>query len=100
VAPDPPAKQFWSVTLYDVDTRGLVQNKEQIADRNPSQPGLVKNADGSVELYFGPAAPKGFEKNWIPTMPGRAWFAWFRLYAPLQAYFDRTWPLPDIEKAK
>ncbi len=96
--PDPPAEQFWSVTLYDIDTRCLVQNMEQIADRNPRQPGLVKNADGSVDLYFAPAAPRGFEKNWIPTVPGRAWFTWFRLYAPLQAYFDRTWRLPDIEQ--
>jgi hypothetical protein len=100
VPPNPPAKQFWSVTLYDIDTRGLVQNKEQIADRNPRQPGVVKNADGSVDLYFGPAAPKGFEHNWIPTTPGRAWFAWFRLYAPLEGYLDKTWPLPDIEKVK
>ncbi len=100
VPPNPPAKQFWSVTLYDIDTRGLIQNKEQIADRNPRQPGLMTNPDGSVDLYFAPVAPEGFEKNWIPTVPGRAWFAWFRLYAPLEGYFDRTWLLPDIEKVK
>ncbi len=100
VPANPPAKQFWSVTLYDVDTRTIIQNKEQIADRSSRQPDLVKNADGSVDLHFGPAAPKGFEKNWIPTVPGKAWFAYFRLYAPLEAYFDKTWPLPDIEKAK
>jgi hypothetical protein len=100
VPPNPPAKQFWSVTLYDVDTRALTQNKEQIADRSSRMPELVKNADGSVDLYFGPAAPKGFEKNWIPTVPSRAWFAWLRLYAPLEAYFDKTWQLPDIEKVK
>ena len=67
---NPPAKQFWSVTVYDVDTRGLIQNKEQIADRNSRQD-LVKNADGSVDVYFGPKAPKGFEKNWIPAVPGK-----------------------------
>jgi hypothetical protein len=100
VPPNPPAKQFWSVTLYDVDTRSLVQNKEQIADRSSRMPDLVKNADGSVDLYFGPVAPKGFENNWIPTAPGRAWFAWLRLYAPTEGYFDKTWPLPDIEKVK
>jgi hypothetical protein len=100
VPPNPPVQQFWSVTLYDVDTRSLVQNKEQIADRSSRQPNLVKNADGSVDLYFGPAAPKGSEKNWIPTVPDKAWFAWFRLYAPLEAYFDKSWPLPDIEKVK
>jgi hypothetical protein len=100
VPPNPPAKQFWSITLYDIDTRALIQNEEQIADRSSRMPDLVKNADGSVDLYFGPTAPKGFEKNWIPTVPGRAWFTWFRLYAPLQAYFDKTWPLPDFEKVK
>ena len=97
VPPDVPAKQFWSVTLYDVDTRAIIQNKEQIADRSSRQPDLVKNADGSVDLYFAPAAPKGFEKNWIPTVPGKAWFVYFRLYAPLESYFDKSWPLPDIE---
>jgi len=100
VPPNVPAKQFWSVTLYDVDTRCLIQNKEQIADRSSRQPGLVKNADGSVDLYFGPTAPKGFENNWIPTVPGRAWFTWFRFYAPLEPYIERTWALPDIEKVK
>ncbi len=99
VPPDVPAKQFWSVTLYDIDTRALIQNKGQIADRS-SRMDLRKNADGSVDIYFGPIAPEGFEKNWIPTVPGRAWFTWFRLYAPLEPYLKRTWPLPDIEKAK
>jgi hypothetical protein len=47
---------------------------------------------------MGPTAPAGFEKNWIPTIPGKAWFAYFRLYGPLQAYFDRSWKLPDIER--
>ncbi len=100
VPPNPPAKQFWSITLYDVDTRALIQNKEQIADRSSRTPDLVKNPDGSVDLYFGPVAPTGFENNWIPTASGRAWFCWLRLYAPLEAYLDRSWPLPDIEKIK
>jgi len=95
-----PVKQFWSVTLYDIDTRTLIQNKEQIGDRSSRQQDLVKNADGSVDVYFGPTAPKGFEKNWVPTVPGKAWFTYFRLYGPLEAYFDKSWPLPDIEKVK
>jgi hypothetical protein len=97
VPPNPPAKQFWSVTLYDVDTRSILLNKEQIAVRR-SRDDLVKNADGSVDLYFAPTAPKGFEKNWIQTVPGKAWFTAFRFYAPLEPYFDKSWPLPDIEK--
>ncbi|MDO9024294.1 DUF1254 domain-containing protein [Zwartia sp.] len=99
VPPNVPAKQFWSVTLYDVDTRSFIVTKEQIADRS-SRMDLVKNADGSVDIYMGPNAPKGFEKNWIPTVPGRGWFTLFRLYAPTEAYFDKSWPLPSIELFK
>ena len=98
--PNAPVKQFWSLTVYDVATRCLIDNKEQLADRSSRQPDLVKNADGSVDLYIGPKAPAGFEKNWIPTVPGRAWFPYFRLYAPTEAHFDRTWILPDFEKMR
>lgn len=99
VPPNAPAKQFWSVTLYDVDTRSFIQTKEGIADRS-SRMDLLKNADGSVDIYMGPKAPAGFEKNWIPTVPGRGWFVLFRLYAPTEAYFDRSWPLPPIERVR
>ena len=99
VPPNPPAKQFWSVTVYDTESRGIIQNPQQIADRSSRQE-LVVNADGSVDVYFGPAAPKGFEKNWIPTVTDRSWFTYFRLYAPLEPYFDKSWPLPDIEELK
>jgi hypothetical protein len=98
VPPNPPAKQFWSATLYDLDTRCLIQNTQQIAHRDSRQADLQKNADGSVDLYFSPTAPTGRAENWIPTVPDQAWFAVFRLYAPTEAYFDKTWPLPDIEQ--
>jgi hypothetical protein len=65
-----------------------------------SRKDLVKNADGSVDLYVGAEAPQGKEKNWIPTAPGRGWFAYFRLYAPTEPYFDRSWSLPDVERVK
>jgi hypothetical protein len=62
---------------------------------------IVKNADGSVDLYFGPSAPEGKPaSNWIKTLPGKGWFAYFRLYGPTQAYFDRSWELNDIERLK
>jgi hypothetical protein len=66
-------------------------------ERNQSDVNLVKNADGSVDLYFAAKAPAGFENNWIPTVPGKAWLAYFRLYGPMDAYFDKSWPLPDIQ---
>jgi hypothetical protein len=61
---------------------------------------LKVNGDGSVEVYFGPRAPGGFENNWVQTIPGKGWFILFRLYGPLQPWFDKTWKLPDIEEVK
>jgi hypothetical protein len=92
-----PIKLFWSVTVYDVDTRALILNEQKIADRS-SRMDLRKNDDGSVDIYCGPKPPAGFERNWIPTVPGKNWFAYFRFYQPTEAYFDRSWPLPDFEQ--
>jgi len=61
--------------------------------------GPAKNADGSVDIFFGPKVPAGQEKNWIKTVPDRGWFPIFRFYGPLQPLYDKTWKLPDIEKA-
>ena len=96
VPPDPPARNFWSVTLYHNRTRYLIQNSQQIADKS-SRGEIVTNDDGSVDLYFGPTAPAGPEENWIQTNPDEGFFAYFRLYGPLEAFFDRSWVLPDIE---
>jgi hypothetical protein len=88
-----------TATLYDVDTRSLIINEQKIADRS-SRMNLEKNADGSVDIYCGPTAPAGFESNWIPTVAGKSWFAYFRLYEPTETYFDKSWPLGDFEKIK
>jgi hypothetical protein len=94
----PPAKTFWSMTLYDVSTRAIIKNKTKKADLSSVQK-LQMNKDGSVDLYFGPKAPAGKESNWVQTMPDKAWFPYFRLYSPTQPFLDQTWVLPDIEKA-
>ncbi len=94
-----PAEVFGSISLYDVDTRCLLQNEQKKADLS-SRMDLIKNKDGSATLYMGPDAPEGKEKNWIPTVKGKAWFPYFRLYSPKQSFLDRSWVLPDIEKAK
>ena len=99
VPPNAPAKLFWSVTLYDVDTRSLIVNEQKIADRS-SRMDLKKNADGSVDIYCGPTAPAGFHSNSIPTVAGKSWFAYFRLYEPTETYFDKSWPLGDFERIK
>lgn len=100
VPPNVPAKQFWSVTAYDADTRTLVRNKQQRADRSSLMKDLKTSKDGSTEIWFAPNPPKGKEGNWIPTVPGRAWFTYLRLYGPLETYFNREWPLGDIELVK
>ena len=100
VPADAPAEAFWSLTAYEVSTRTLINNKHEIADRS-SRMDLAYNDDGSVDIYVGPDKPAGDKaKNWIPTEAGRGWFPYFRLYSPKQAFLDRTWVLPDIEKAK
>jgi hypothetical protein len=98
---NPPAKTFWSVTVYDVSTRTIIDNKIQRGDVTSVQkPKLQKNKDGSFDLYFGPKAPKGKESNWVQTVPGKAWFPYFRLYSPTQPFLDQSWVLPDFEKAR
>ncbi|ESQ15593.1 MAG: hypothetical protein N838_28945 [Thiohalocapsa sp. PB-PSB1] len=100
VPADAPAETFWSVTAYEVSTRTLINNKYEVADRS-SRMDLDLNPDGSVDIYFGPDEPEGDKaKNWIPTEAGRAWFPYFRLYSPKPAFLDRSWVLPDIEKAE
>jgi hypothetical protein len=94
-----PAKNFWSMTFYDVDTRMLIKNNTNHVDIN-SRHDLVKNSDGSIDLYVGPKTPKGFEKNWVPTLAGKAWFPYFRLYGPTKAHFDGSWVIPDFKKTK
>jgi len=53
-----------------------------------------------VDVYFGPSAPAGDESNWIPTSPSGEFEVLFRFYGPEKPLFDKTWRLPEIEKAK
>jgi hypothetical protein len=99
VPANPPAVNFWSVTIYDAATRCIIDNKQRNADLS-SRKDLVKNSDGSVDLYFGPEAPAGKEKNWVQTNPGKHWFAYMRFYGPTVAYFDKSWKMDDIVKVK
>ena len=94
VLPGIPANNFWSVVVYDTLSRSELQNGQQF----PSISSYTKpkvNADGSVDIAFGPTEPSG-KGNWIKTVPGKGWFPIFRFYGPEQAYFDKTWKLEDI----
>ena len=96
VPANPPAAAFWSLTLYDSATRSMVQNPTNDAARS-SYDELTSNADGSLDLYFGPTAPTDEKSNWIETVPGRGFYPMFRLYSPTAPLFDGTWTLPDVE---
>ncbi len=92
-----PAQNFWSVVLYDPQTRSELQTGQPYPSKNNKRDNLIANADGSVDLYFGPKAPAGKEANWTQTLPGKGWFTLFRLYGPLEPWFDRSWRLGEIE---
>ena len=97
--PNPPAKLFWSVTVYDAATSSGLANGQPFPSLG-SRDKPVLNADGSVDLYFGDQAPAGKEKNWLRTPKGKGYFAILRLYGPLEPALDRTWIPGDFEKVK
>jgi len=94
-----PVKNFWSVVVYDPQTRSELQTSQPFPSKNDKRDKLVANADGSVDIYFGPKAPAGKEANWIASVPGKGWFAIFRLYGALEPWFDKTWRPGEIELA-
>ena len=97
VPANPPVRLYWSATAYDRATHGLIREMPW-SSRSSNTPGLAKNADGSVDVYFGPKAPAGKETNWVPTSASGKFEVLFRLYGPEKPLFDKTWKLPDIEK--
>lgn len=94
-----PGKLFWSVTVYDAQTRSeIAAPQNRAALRSMAE--LKDVAGSSVDLYFGPRAPTGQEARWVQTLPGRGWFTYFRIYGPEQAAFDATWKPGDFEEQR
>ena len=97
--PNVPAKDFWSFTLYDNQTRSMLQTDQRLPGLDNNKEGLKANEDGSYDIYFSPKPPKGMENNWIQTVPGKGWNTIFRLYGPLESFYDKSWKPGDPELA-
>jgi hypothetical protein len=98
--PNIPAKDFWSIVVYDNQTRSMLQTDQQFPSTGSQKKGIVTNADSSVDVYFGPTAPAGHEANWVQTIPGKGWNIILRAYGPLEPWFDKTWQPGEIEQVK
>ncbi|MBS0560593.1 MAG: DUF1254 domain-containing protein, partial [Proteobacteria bacterium] len=99
-----PAEAFWSLTLYDNQTRSMLQtpqNFPRAGSQSYPSPAAVAAADGSTTVWFGPTQPAGVARgNWIQTVPGKGWFTILRLYSPLPPFFDKSWRAGEIELVK
>ena len=95
--PDVPAKDFWSLLVYDPQTRSMLQTDQRFPSISSQKEGLIVNSDTSVDVYFGPEPPPGNQTNWVQTIPGKGWWVILRLYGPLEPWFDKTWRPGEIE---
>jgi len=99
--PKIPARAFWSLTLYDNQTRSMLDTPQRFpraGSQSYPSPAAEPNPDGSTTVYFGPKQPEGVKRgNWIQTMPGKGWFTLLRLYSPLESFFDKSWRLSEVE---
>ena len=98
--PNVPVNNFWAVTIYDTQTRSMLQTGQRFPTVGSQTKGIEKNADGSFDIYFAPKAPAGKEDNWLQTVPGKSWFVILRMYGPLEPWLNKTWRPSEIELAK
>lgn len=98
LSPNIPASNFWSVIVYDAQSRLIISNSQPWPSVYSNCGSLKVNQDGSVDCWFGPHAPPGKESNWIQTIPGKGWNMILRLYYPLESWYNKSWRPGEIEE--
>jgi hypothetical protein len=98
--PNVPVKVNWSVTIYDTQTRSMLQTDQPNAGINSLNKEVKKNKDGSYDIYFSPTAPKGKESNWVQSVPGKSGLTILRAYGPKEPWLDKTWRPSELELVK
>lgn len=101
---DIPAKAFWSFTVYDNQTRSMLQTPQKYpraGSQSYPSPAATAAEDGTSTVWFSPEQPEGVARgNWIQTDPDKGWFTILRLYSPLPSFFDKSWQPTEIELVK
>ena len=100
--PEIPEARFWSVTLYDNQTRSMLQTPQRFpraGSQSYPTPAAQPQADGSTTVHLAPAQPDGVpDGNWIQTDPVKGFFVILRLYSPLEGFFDKSWQIGEVER--
>lgn len=78
----------------------MLQTDQQFPGIDSKKADLQKNPDGSITVYFGPQAPEGKASNWVQTLPKKSFNVMYRMYSPLEPWFDKNWKLGDFEAVK
>ncbi len=89
---DMPSSEFWSVIVYSGLSNLIIKTDQPWPSIHSGCKNIVRNTDGSVDIWFGPDPPEDKESNWIKTIPGKGWYAVFRIYNIKEDKFFRMEP--------
>jgi hypothetical protein len=98
--PGIPASNFWSVIVYDKQSRLIIPSDQSWPSVYSSLGSLHVNLDGSIDVWFGPIVQKDVESNWVKTISGKSWYLILRLYYPVEAWYNKSWKPGEIEEIK
>ncbi len=91
-----PVNDFWAVTIYDTQTRSLLQTDQQFPTVGSLTEGFKQNEDGSFDVFFSPSPTPGKENNWLQTIPGKSFIVILRVYGPLEPWIEKSWKPGEV----